>query len=117
MPAKQSGAKPAQSRLGKYVVTTVTGEAVKAYIPVPLPPDPPVDLRQLHGRIERADRAVGRLDGLSSLLPDSNLLLYSYVRKEAVLSSQIEGTQSSLPSSCCAVLRTAPPLLVCPSTM
>ena len=96
MPAKQPAAKPAHSRLGKYVITTVTGEAVKAYIPVPLPPDPPLDLRQLHGRIERADRAVGRLDGLSSLLPDSNLLLYSYVRKEAVLSSQIEGTQSSL---------------------
>ena len=65
MPAKQSGNKPAQSRLGKYVITAVTGEAVRAYIPVPLPPDPPVDLRQLHGRIERADRAVGRLDGLA----------------------------------------------------
>jgi Fic family protein len=50
----------------------------------------------LHGRIERADRAIGRLDGLSNLVPDTNLLLYSYVRKEAVLSSQIEGTQSSL---------------------
>jgi Fic family protein len=74
----------------------VTGETVKAYIPVPLPPKPAVDLGRLHGRIERADRAVGRLDGLSSLVPDTNLLLYSYVRKEAVLSSQIEGTQSSL---------------------
>ena len=96
MHVKQSGAKPAPSRLGKYAVTTVTGEAVRAYMSVPLPPDPPVDLRHLHGRIERADRAVGRLDGLSSLIPDTNLLLYSYVRKEAVLSSQIEGTQSSL---------------------
>src|SRR5271168_60042 len=85
-----------RSRLGSYVTTNVTGEVVRAYIPVPLPPKPPVDLGRLHGRIERADLAVGRLDGLSSLVPDTNLLLYSYVRKEAVLSSQIEGTQSSL---------------------
>jgi len=86
----------AASRIGRYVTTSVAGEAVKAFIPVPLPPDPPVNLGRLHGRIDRANRAVGRLDGLSSLMPDSNLLLYSYVRKEAVLSSQIEGTQSSL---------------------
>lgn len=84
-----------RSRLGSYVTTNVTGEVVKAYIPAPLPPKPPINLDRLHGRIERADRAVGRLDGLSSLVPETNLLLYSYVRKEAVLSSQIEGTQSS----------------------
>lgn len=96
MPSKRSPAKSALSRVGKYDITSVAGEAVKAYVPVPLPPNPAIDLRQLHGRIERADRAVGRLDGLSSLIPDTNLLLYSYVRKEAVLSSQIEGTQSSL---------------------
>jgi Fic family protein len=96
MPAKQISTKPIRSRIGSYVTTNVVGETVKAYIPVPLPPNPPVDLRQLHGRIDRADRAVGRLDGLSSLIPDANLLLYAYVRKEAVLSSQIEGTQSSL---------------------
>jgi Fic family protein len=96
MPAKQISTKPIRSRIGSYVTTNVVGETVKAYIPVPLPPNPPVDLRQLHGRIDHADRAVGRLDGLSSLIPDANLLLYAYVRKEAVLSSQIEGTQSSL---------------------
>lgn len=96
MPGRQTSPKTARSRSGSYAITSVAGEAVKAYIPVPLPPDPPVDLRQLHGRIDRADRAVGRLDGLSILLPDANLLLYAYVRKEAVLSSQIEGTQSSL---------------------
>jgi Fic family protein len=96
MPTQQALLRPARSRLGSYVTTRVTGETVKAYIPVPLPPKPAVDLGRLHGRIERADRAVGRLDGLSSLVPDTNLLLYSYVRKEAVLSSQIEGTQSSL---------------------
>jgi Fic family protein len=96
MPAQQLSIKTARSRLGSYAITSVAGEAVKAYLPVPLPPNPAVDLRQLHGRIDRADRAVGRLDGLSSLIPDTNLLLYAYVRKEAVLSSQIEGTQSSL---------------------
>jgi Fic family protein len=96
MPANQRSVKSARSRVGSYVTTSVVGETVKAYIPVPLPPNPPVDLRQLHGRLDRADRAVGRLDGLSSLIPDTNLLLYAYVRKEAVLSSQIEGTQSSL---------------------
>ena len=96
MPTGHAFIKPMRSRLGSYVTTKVTGEAVKAYIPAPLPPRPPVDLSRLHGRIEMADRAVGSLDGLSSLIPDTNLLLYSYVRKEAVLSSQIEGTQSSL---------------------
>src|ERR1700684_3703848 len=96
MPTRHASIKPAHTRLGSYVSTSVTGETVKAYIPVPLPPNPPVNLGRLHGRIERADLAVGRLDGLSSLIPDTNLLLYSYVRKEAVLSSQIEGTQSSL---------------------
>jgi Fic family protein len=96
MPAKRIAAKAISSRVGRYVTTSVAGEAVKAYIPVPLPPDPPINLSRLHGKIDRANRAVGRLDGLSSLMPDSNLLLYSYVRKEAVLSSQIEGTQSSL---------------------
>jgi Fic family protein len=96
MPEKRIPANPMRSRLGSYVTTSVVGETVKAYMPVPLPPDPPVDLGRLHGRIDRADRAVGRLDGLSSLVPDTNLLLYAYVRKEAVLSSQIEGTQSSL---------------------
>src|ERR1700722_6338742 len=88
--------KPLRFRLDSYVTTSVTGKTLKAYTPVPLPPNPPVNLGRLHGRIERADLAVGRLDGLSSLIPDTNLLLYSYVRKEAVLSSQIEGTQSSL---------------------
>jgi Fic family protein len=96
MPAKLRLSKPPQSSLGQYVITSIGGETVQAYIPPPLPPDPPVNLGRLHGHIERADRAVGRLDGFSSLVPDTNLLIYSYVRKEAVLSSQIEGTQSSL---------------------
>ncbi|MEE8495315.1 MAG: Fic/DOC family N-terminal domain-containing protein, partial [Xanthomonadales bacterium] len=48
------------------------------------------------GQLEKANRAIGRLDGMMSLLPNIDLFLYQYVRKEAVLSSQIEGTQSSL---------------------
>jgi Fic family protein len=85
-----------RSRVGSYAVTTLAGEAVKAYIPRPLPPAPPIELGRLHGHIDRANRAIGRLDGLTIAIPNSNLLLYTYVRKEAVLSSQIEGTQSSL---------------------
>jgi Fic family protein len=82
---------------GRYELTTVGGERVRAFVPAPLPPDPPVDLRgELQQLLEAAVLAVGRLDGASGLLPDASLVLYSYVRKEAVLSSQIEGTQSSL---------------------
>lgn len=68
-----------------------------AFIPRPLPPDPALHLTtELHDLLERANRALGRLDGLCTLLPDPELFLYLYIRKEAVLSSQIEGTQSSL---------------------
>jgi len=81
---------------GKYVTTSTTGESVKAFVPNPLPPDPPIRLTDReHNLIERANRALGRLDGVTTLLPDVSLFLYFYVRKEAVLSSQIEGTQSS----------------------
>ena len=71
-------------------------------MPAPLPPDPPLELtgplQALHERAlhERALLACGRLDGISSLLPNPELFLYAYVRREALLSSQIEGTQSSL---------------------
>ena len=82
---------------GRYEVTTTVGETVRAFVPAPLPPAPPLDLtgpRQV--LLEKALLALGRLDGLSTLLPDPGLFLYAYVRREAVLSSQIEGTQSSL---------------------
>ena len=65
-------------------------------MPPPLPPQPPVRLDDLVGLIEQASRALGRLDGVTSILPAPPLFLYMYVRKEALLSSQIEGTQSSL---------------------
>ncbi|GJD16996.1 hypothetical protein RIVM261_019520 [Rivularia sp. IAM M-261] len=65
-------------------------------MPRPLPPVPPLQLDgELYDLIERANRALGRLDGLTTLLPEPSLFLYLYVRKEALLSSQIEGTQSS----------------------
>src|SRR4029077_7813860 len=72
------------------------GETVRAFVPPPLPPRPPVRLDAVQVLLEQANQALGRLDGLASLLPDLSLFLYAYVRKEAVLSSQIEGTQSSL---------------------
>ena len=82
---------------GTYLGCTVAGESYKAYLPHPLPPDPPLEFSPgLIGQLEKANRAIGRLDGMMSLLPNINLFLYQYVRKEAVLSSQIEGTQSSL---------------------
>ncbi|MEW6268233.1 MAG: Fic family protein [Thermodesulfobacteriota bacterium] len=82
---------------GRYEVTSVGGEPVRAFVPVALPPVPPLSFEgDLQRALESAVLAVGRLDGVSTLLPDKSLFLYSYVRKEAVLSSQIEGTQSSL---------------------
>ena len=83
-------------RLGTFVETSVGGERVRAYVPAPLPPTPPLELPQLMSVYERAIAAVGRLDGVTTILPSTPLFLYMYVRKEALLSSQIEGTQSSL---------------------
>ena len=83
------------SRLGTYVVKTFRDESFRAYVPPPLPPDPPLALQSLLPLLEQANQALGRLDGLASILPDPSLFIYLYVRKEAVLSSQIEGTQSS----------------------
>jgi len=86
-----------RSHTGKYDTTSVGGETVRAFIPHPLPPGPPLDLSgSLSPLLDRALLAVGRLDSVTTLLPRTDLFLYSYVRKEAVLSSQIEGTQSSL---------------------
>src|SRR2546426_4670023 len=84
-----------KSRLGTYVTTTVSGEPVQAFIPPKLPPNPPVELAGLYQHLDRANQALGRLDGLTTLLPDTKLFLYLYIQKEALLSSQIEGTQSS----------------------
>ncbi len=82
---------------GKYYVTSVAGEQVRAFVPAPLPPKPALEPHgPLQQTLESAVLALGRLDSVATLLPDESLFLYAYVRKEAVLSSQIEGTQSSL---------------------
>jgi Fic family protein len=86
-----------RSVTGRYEISTVGGERVEAFVPAPLPPKPPLALDgKLHRSLEPALLALGRLDSLATLLPDTTLFLYAYIRKEAVLSSQIEGTQLSL---------------------
>ena len=88
---------PQRRNTGKFMARRIGGEEVRLYVPRPLPPEPALALGPDDiDRLERANRALGRLDGLAQLLPDPDLFLYFYVRKEAVLSSQIEGTQSSL---------------------
>lgn len=83
--------------VGAYAISTAGGERVRAFIPAPLPPQPPLDLHgPVRDALDQALLAVGRLDGAAATLPDVRLLLYTYQRKEAVLSSQIEGTQSTL---------------------
>ncbi len=69
---------------------------MRAFVPPGLPPTPPIDILSLLPQLSAAERALGRLDGITVLLPRQELFLYMYVRKEAVLSSQIEGTQSTL---------------------
>src|SRR5437016_661868 len=83
---------------GHYVpLPSAAGENARAFVPSPLPPAPPLELDvEIQELVEKAMLALGRLDGLTTVLPDPKIFLYSYVRKEAVLSSQIEGTQSSL---------------------
>lgn len=84
-----------QSRLGTYVTSSVAGESVRAFIPPLLPPVPELQLRGLHQQLDLANQGLGRLNGMTKLLPDVRFLLYLFVRKEALVSSQIEGTQSS----------------------
>jgi len=82
---------------GSYVTISRVGEKAKAFVPTPLPPHPPIDWTpELRSKFDQALLAIGRLDSVSILLPDTSLFLYMYIRKEAVLSSMIEGIQSSL---------------------
>lgn len=82
---------------GRYEPTVAAGMACQGFVPEPLPPYPPLAVDSaLQQRLDDAHLAIGRLDSLTTLLPDAQTFLYSYVRKEAVLSSQIEGTRSSL---------------------
>ena len=85
------------TRAGAYVERVINGERVQAFVAPPLPPVPKLKLTsEVHDLLEKANRALGRLDGITTLLPNTSFFIYNYVRKEAVLSSQIEGTQSSL---------------------
>ena len=85
---------PLRTRTGR-LIRQPSGYA--AFIPEPLPPNPPVEIDdEMLALVSRADRRLGRLDGSVQTLPDADLFVLMYVRKEAVLSSQIEGTQSSL---------------------
>jgi len=82
---------------GRYVTISTVGEKAQAFVPAPLPPRPAIEWTpELRSKFDQALLALGRLDSVSTLLPDTSLFLYMYVRKEAVLSSMIEGTQSSL---------------------
>jgi Fic family protein len=86
-----------RTRTGKYVAISTVGERLRAFVPDALPPKPALQTdAKLRDLIDQALLALGRLDSVTMLLPDTSLFLYSYVRKEAVLSSQIEGTRSSL---------------------
>lgn len=82
---------------GRYTTISTVGENARAFIPTPLPPHPPIVwTAELRNKFDQALLALGRLDSVATILPDTSLFLYIYVRKEAVLSSMIEGTQSSL---------------------
>ena len=84
-------------RAGRVVAVQPGPEGYSAFVPAPLPPDPPLRIdSRTQALLDEANQALGRLDGVTLLLPDPGQFLYSYIRKEAVLSSQIEGTQSSL---------------------
>ena len=86
-----------RSLQGRFVLANTVGESVRAFVPAPLPPSPPVQwTTRLRNKFDQALIEIGRLDGISALLPDISVLVYMYIRQEAVLSSMIEGTQSSL---------------------
>ena len=95
--------------IGQYDVRVVGGERVNAFIPDPLPPDPPLELDgEFLQSLEAASFALGGLKATSALIPDKALFIYAYVRKEAVLSSQIEGSRSSLADLLLSELDEAP---------
>jgi Fic family protein len=86
-----------RASVGRYITAVAGGEKVRAFVPAPLVPLPALKITgNARTALDQALLALGRLDGAAATLPDVQLLLYTFVRKEAVLSSQIEGTQSSL---------------------
>ena len=98
-----------RDQVGHYKETAAGGEQVRAFVPAPLPPQPGIAMDgALLREFAAASEALGRLDGVTHVLPDKLLFLYAYVRKEAVLSSQIEGAQSSLSDLFLSELETVP---------
>ena len=82
---------------GSYVLTTTLGEPVRAFVPHPLPPaDPALATESFVEPNRQAEQAIARLSGVAALVPSVDWLLYSALRKEALLTSQIEGTQATL---------------------
>ncbi|MCY3595284.1 MAG: Fic family protein [Rhodothermaceae bacterium] len=88
--------KKSPHHIGKMVEVSTVGKKVKAYLPPLLPLKPPIDLGEMASKLERATHAVGQLDGMTRILPSTQMFLHTYIRQESVLSSQIEGTESSL---------------------
>jgi Fic family protein len=95
---ERAGRNPGVSdRTGNFIRASDGGETFFIFHPRPLPPEPPLEIDiELQELLDTANQTLGRLDGITLLLPNPDQFLYSYIRKEAVLSSQIEGTQSSL---------------------
>ncbi len=84
-----------QKRVGSYIKKSVGGETYRCYIPHKLPPDPPIQVEKFYDLLDKANVSLGELNGIRTNLPSADLFLHTFTRKEAVLSSQIEGTQSS----------------------
>lgn len=82
-------------RIGIYINQNISGESYKTYVPPKLPPDPPIDLLRLYPHLEKATSALAALNATCKSIPNTSLFIYMYVRKEALFSNQIEGTQSS----------------------
>ena len=81
------------NRAGYFMKSNV---GYQSFVPAKLPPDPPVQIDgEMLSLLSQADRKLGRLDGITQILPNPELFVAMYVKKEAVLSSQIEGTQAS----------------------
>jgi Fic family protein len=82
-------------RIGSYITQKIAGEPYKAYVPPKLPPKPAIDLIEIYPCLEKATSALAQLNSVHRSIPNTSLFIYMYIRKEALLSSQIEGTQSS----------------------
>ena len=85
-----------KNRIGHYITQSIAGESYRCYIPKPLPPNPPIQTEKFYRLLDQAMVSLGELNGIKTILPNAELYLSLFAKKEAVLSSQIEGTQSSL---------------------